>query len=240
MDSIATSVCPVCGYELDFEPWRGESPSDEICPCCFIQFGYDDSTSGNLSERVNIYLHWRNEWIKAGMPWRGRGINPPENWNPEEQLQRVTDGDPSDWNLKVIDSQEKMGDFLKSIGYFHDALIREVGVINRGYVDPSGWMYGDLAPCDARLIFHSQYPEPACIEIIVEEVEVLKLEYYHVLDGEAEGVVTHDSITLLLGDSSTHESFMVSGKAMKYRILGREYLGKRPRTVEQIVEGKYE
>jgi hypothetical protein len=35
--------CPVCGYGLDFLPWLDEdSPSDEICPCCFTQFGLDD------------------------------------------------------------------------------------------------------------------------------------------------------------------------------------------------------
>lgn len=139
-----------------------------------------------------------------------------------------------------INTQGSMDDFLKSIGYFHDALIREVGVINRGYVNPGGSMHGDLAPCDARLVFHSQYPEPACIEVIVEEVQVFKLEHYHVLDGDAEGVVTQDSITLFLGDGSFREDFMVSGKAMKYRILGREHLGKEPRTVELIVESEYE
>lgn len=139
-----------------------------------------------------------------------------------------------------IDTQGLMDEFLKSIGYFHDALIREVGVINRGYVNQDGWMNGDLAPCDVRLIFHSQYPEPACIEIIVKELQVFRLEDYHVLDGDAEGVVTKDDVTLFFGDGSFREKFMVSGKAMEYRILGREYLGNEPRTVELIVESEYE
>ena len=36
--------CPACGFEgLDEEPWVGDSPSDDICPCCGMQFGYYDA-----------------------------------------------------------------------------------------------------------------------------------------------------------------------------------------------------
>jgi hypothetical protein len=39
-------LCPVCGFGLWFQPWRAESPADEMCPCCGIQFGYDDAAGG--------------------------------------------------------------------------------------------------------------------------------------------------------------------------------------------------
>jgi hypothetical protein len=58
-----TAVCPVCRCELDFEPWHGGSPSDEICPSCGIQFGYNDARA-NLRQR--IYALWREAWIANG------------------------------------------------------------------------------------------------------------------------------------------------------------------------------
>ena len=42
-----TFVCPACGYDkLEEPPWRDPDAvgggSDEICPNCKLQFGYDD------------------------------------------------------------------------------------------------------------------------------------------------------------------------------------------------------
>lgn len=48
-------LCLVCGYDLGFAPWVGVFPSDEICPCCGIQYGYDDAAGGNINERYLIY-----------------------------------------------------------------------------------------------------------------------------------------------------------------------------------------
>ena len=59
MQSEAQQLCPACGFNLDFAPWREESPSDEICPCCGIQFGYTDAAGGNLAERQKVYAEWR-------------------------------------------------------------------------------------------------------------------------------------------------------------------------------------
>ncbi len=73
------SLWPVCGFHLDFEPWRELSPADEICPCCGIQFGYDDGAEGKMDERLAVYAEWRRLWIEAGMPWRSKGRNPPED-----------------------------------------------------------------------------------------------------------------------------------------------------------------
>lgn len=81
--------CPACGYDLGFKPWNGNSPSHEICPCCYIQFGYDDFAGGRLNARAELYRNWRSSWIAKGMPWCGVGNLPPEGWNPQQQLKSL-------------------------------------------------------------------------------------------------------------------------------------------------------
>jgi hypothetical protein len=88
MDSITNNFCPVCGYILSFAPWEDTSSSDEICPCCGIQFGYDDAAGGDINKRHLIYKEWRKCWIEEGMPWKGKGIPQSSNWNPFEQLRK--------------------------------------------------------------------------------------------------------------------------------------------------------
>lgn len=82
-------LCPVCGFQLWFEPWSGLSASDEICPSCGIQFGYSDFAGGDIERRPGIYREWRRRWIEAGTPWLGKSEPPPADWNPVEQLKRV-------------------------------------------------------------------------------------------------------------------------------------------------------
>jgi hypothetical protein len=85
-------TCPVCGYPcLDRETYtQSGGASDEICPSCGIQFGYDDEAGGDWKRRRDIYLQWRRAWIAAGMPWRGVGIPAPRGWNPAEQVSHVS------------------------------------------------------------------------------------------------------------------------------------------------------
>jgi uncharacterized protein len=68
---VPVFICPVCGYDLGFEPWHGESASDEICPCCGIQFGYNDATGGNPEARDQIYSRWRQRWTERTGTQRG-------------------------------------------------------------------------------------------------------------------------------------------------------------------------
>lgn len=83
-----TTLCPVCGNELEFAPWRGENPSDEICPCCGIQFGYDDFSTV-VTERERYYDEWRIHWIGSGMRWVSQSQQPAEGWDPRCQLRRI-------------------------------------------------------------------------------------------------------------------------------------------------------
>ena len=86
LDAIYESMwCPACGYQLDFKPWDGPSASDEICPSCGIQFGYDDAGPG---DRRDCYRQWRELWQASGSLWRSS--NPcPANYDPERQLARL-------------------------------------------------------------------------------------------------------------------------------------------------------
>ena len=89
MHSIESDFCPVCGFGLGFPPWSGKSASDEICPSCYIQFGYDDGDLEDGSDRIQVYEEWRRRWIDAGMEWKSKGRRPPDGWNPIEQLRSI-------------------------------------------------------------------------------------------------------------------------------------------------------
>jgi len=82
------NLCPACGYDGLFEPpWLNGSPSNEICPCCGIQFGYDDAL-----DRPTVYERWRDRWIGDGMKWWSTNGRPqPDGWTPLEQLKRFSD-----------------------------------------------------------------------------------------------------------------------------------------------------
>ena len=83
--SAFDQTCPACGYELGFEPWDGPLPSEKVCACCGIQFGYDDAEP---ERRESAYLEWRKDWVAEGMAWWS-STAAPEGWNPVEQLARV-------------------------------------------------------------------------------------------------------------------------------------------------------
>ena len=78
----------MCGYNLSFEPWKDDSPSDEICPSCGIHFGYDDHLAGNKDLRPAFYKGWRGKWRLDGYKWWSDNL-PPANWNGEQQLKNM-------------------------------------------------------------------------------------------------------------------------------------------------------
>jgi hypothetical protein len=82
-------MCPVCGYELGFEPWQAELPSDEISPCCGTQFGYDDHRARGRSDH-ELYRQLREDWIANGMSWWSKSTPPPRAWDAVAQLTRLT------------------------------------------------------------------------------------------------------------------------------------------------------
>ena len=75
--------CPVCGNDQLDEP-----PYDEhgcalfgICPCCGVEFGYDDSTAS--------HARLREKWLKAGAAWWSKTTPAPQAWNAAAQLKKA-------------------------------------------------------------------------------------------------------------------------------------------------------
>jgi hypothetical protein len=76
--------CPVCGFDKLLYPIE-ESP---ICPSCYTEFGFDDE--------IKTFKELRADWIKDGMPWRGKNVQPPPiGWNPYVQLTNLQKTQPS-------------------------------------------------------------------------------------------------------------------------------------------------
>ncbi len=77
--------CRVCGLFLgkDYFPWGedGQCPTFDICPCCGVEFGYEDCSAESIKA-------FRNEWFVEETPW----FDPKrkaENWSLEEQLKNI-------------------------------------------------------------------------------------------------------------------------------------------------------
>lgn len=72
-------TCPICGYpDLDEPAYNSSgSPSFDICSCCGVQFGYNDTrwTHDEL----------RDCWIKLGMSWWSP-LPKPQGWDPIKQM----------------------------------------------------------------------------------------------------------------------------------------------------------
>ena len=72
-----TYTCPVCGYNGLKRPAQDEL----ICPCCGVQFGYDDFALSHEQIREN--------WLREGAHWFSHTTLPPLGWTAEGQLLRA-------------------------------------------------------------------------------------------------------------------------------------------------------
>lgn len=56
--------CRVCGLYLGYQPWGedGKTPSYEICPCCGVEFGYEDDSKSSIQA-------YREQWIRNDCQW---------------------------------------------------------------------------------------------------------------------------------------------------------------------------
>ena len=77
-------TCPVCGY-----PALEVPPADfEICPCCGIEFGYDDARRSHAELRA--------EWIRGGCRWWDPTNPPPAGWDGAAQVAALEGGRDGD------------------------------------------------------------------------------------------------------------------------------------------------
>lgn len=77
--------CRVCWYKNIDKPWwdNNKTPTFDICPCCWVEFWYEDN---NLSSVIS----YRNKWINDGCNWFDINLKP-INWNLNEQLFNIPD-----------------------------------------------------------------------------------------------------------------------------------------------------
>lgn len=55
------NTCRICGYlDENLMPWGEDekTPSFEICPCCNVEFGYEDSNNKSI-------FRYREKWINS-------------------------------------------------------------------------------------------------------------------------------------------------------------------------------
>ena len=83
MHSIDLHRCRVCGLFLEDPPWGYDekTPLYEYCPCCGVEFGYQDATP--IGARA-----YREEWLAAGAKWDEPTMRP-ASWSASEQLRFV-------------------------------------------------------------------------------------------------------------------------------------------------------
>lgn len=75
--------CRVCGFLQDELPW-GESedlPTFNICPCCGVEFGYEDATLYGIRR-------YRKLWLSGGAKWFNPKLQP-KDWTLELQLKGI-------------------------------------------------------------------------------------------------------------------------------------------------------
>jgi hypothetical protein len=87
--------CRVCGLVQREPPWGldGQSPSFNICPCCGVEFGYEDSDPSALAS-------YRSSWLANGATWF-RPKERPAGWSLDDQLAEV----PAPWRDLGEDDQ---------------------------------------------------------------------------------------------------------------------------------------
>lgn len=81
----AVWLCLVCGLDLrgiDDPPWGagGTDPTYSFCPCCGVEFGYQDSSLKGIRR-------WRERWLQAN-EWDQPHMRPVD-WSLDRQLAQL-------------------------------------------------------------------------------------------------------------------------------------------------------
>jgi len=85
MPTEASPYCRICGLAQPEPPWGvdGRTPDFTFCPCCGVEFGYQDCTLVGIRR-------FRAAWIENGAKWDSPKEKP-ENWSLEAQLENIPD-----------------------------------------------------------------------------------------------------------------------------------------------------
>lgn len=120
-----------------------------------------------------------------------------------------------------ISDEEGAEAFLRRTRGLHDGLLREVVARSRGYVAQNRSMFVDSFPMDALLRFETQQPDASVIEVLVEDVQALRLGDFG-LDPVVK--LQDSSVDLELDQPPFGPPSMIRGKRMSYRVRGTDAL----------------
>jgi len=120
-----------------------------------------------------------------------------------------------------ISDEESAEAFLRRTRGLHDGLLRELVARSRGYVTQNRSMLGDSFPMDALLRFETQQPDASVIEVLVEDLQAVRLG-----DLGLDPVVRfqESSIDLEFDQPPFGPPSMIRGRRMSYRIRGIDAL----------------
>ena len=76
-------VCRICGWPQQEPPWGndGKTPTFDICDCCGVEFGYEDSGP-------DAVRRYRKQWMDHGCSWFSPKSRP-QDWVLDEYLEHV-------------------------------------------------------------------------------------------------------------------------------------------------------
>lgn len=76
-------ICRVCGLKQNEPQWGidGQTPTYNICDCCGVEFGYEDSTLIGIK-------NYRKKWLDSGAKWNYKKYKP-DSWFLNEQLDNI-------------------------------------------------------------------------------------------------------------------------------------------------------
>lgn len=76
--------CRICGLKQLFLPWGedGKTPTYEICDCCGVEFGNEDSTLTGIK-------NYREKWLSEGAKWFNFK-NKPKIFDIKKQMENIS------------------------------------------------------------------------------------------------------------------------------------------------------
>lgn len=78
--------CRVCGLYNESPTWENNNiPSHNICPCCGVEFGYEDYS-------LDWAREYRQKWLQKGATWFN-AKQKPSNWDLAQQMKNI----PQKW-----------------------------------------------------------------------------------------------------------------------------------------------
>lgn len=117
--------------------------------------------------------------------------------------------------------------FLERTRGLHDSVLRSAVLMSRGYVTTSRELFGETAPYDVTLIFHTQQPDLPGVELRCVAVEDLRLE--RAIEPTPSIVIEGGQVLLRLNEPAFGEGSFVRMVSLSYKLLDEGVLTPAPK-----------